>query len=100
MDKLIEHCNNIDKGTITLKENRLNVKCAMNGAGKSTIAKAIIASISDQKNGTKELLKLKPFKHIDSEDNIPSVTGIDAITLVKVFDEEGGLLGGLLAEAF
>ncbi len=88
MNILIEHCNNIDKGTITLKENRLNVKCAINGTGKSTIAKAILASINDQKNGTKELLKLKPFKHIDSEGHNPTITGTDAITLVKIFDEE------------
>ncbi len=88
MDILVNNCNNIDNGTITLKENRLNIKYAINGTGKSTISKAIIASINDQKNGSKELLKLKPFKHIDSEDNNPSVTGIDSIKLVKVFDEE------------
>lgn len=88
MNISIKHCNNIDSGTITLKENRLNVKCAINGTGKSTIARAITASISDKKNGTKELLKLKPFKHIDSEDINPSVNGIESITLVKVFDEE------------
>jgi len=88
MDILVENCNNIDNGTITLKENRLNIKYAINGTGKSTISKAIIASINDQKNGSKELLKLKPFKYIDSEGNNPSVTGIDFIKLVKVFDEE------------
>jgi len=84
----VENCNNIDNGTITLKENKLNIKYAINGTGKSTISKAIIASIDDHKNGSKELLKLKPFKYIDSEDHNPSLTGIDSITLVKVFDEE------------
>ncbi|MCE5213059.1 MAG: hypothetical protein LLG40_16075 [Deltaproteobacteria bacterium] len=88
MDISVENCNNIDNGTITLKENKLNIKYAINGTGKSTISKAIIASINDQKNGSKELLKLKPFKYIDSEDHNPSVTGIDSIKLVKVFDEE------------
>ncbi len=88
MDILVENCNNIDNGIITLKENRLNIKYAINGTGKSTISKAIIASINDQKNGSKELLKLKPFKHIDSKDSNPSVTGIYSITLVRVFDEE------------
>lgn len=88
MHILLENCNNIDNGTITLKENRLNIKYAINGTGKSTISKAIIASINDQKNGSNELLKLKPFKYIDSKDNNPSVTGIDSIKLVKVFDEE------------
>lgn len=88
MNISVENCNNIDNGTITLKENKLNIKYAINGTGKSTISKAIIASIDDHKNGSKELLKLKPFKYIDSEDHNPSLTGIDSITLVKVFDEE------------
>ncbi len=88
MDILIENCNNIDSGTITLKENKLNVKYAINGTGKSTISKAIIASINDQRSGSNELSKLKPFKYIDSENNNPSVGGTDSIALVKVFDEE------------
>jgi energy-coupling factor transporter ATP-binding protein EcfA2 len=88
MDISVENCNNIDNGTITLKEHSLNIKYAINGTGKSTISKAIIASINDQQKGSKELLKLKPFKYIDSEGNYPSVTGIDSINLVKVFDEE------------
>jgi len=88
MEIFLTNCNNIDDGKIFLKENRLNIKYAINGTGKSTISKAIIASVDDQKNGSNELLKLKPFKYIDSEDNNPSVSGIDSIGLVKVFDEE------------
>lgn len=88
MNISVENCNNIDNGTITLKEHSLNIKYAINGTGKSTFAKAIIAAINDQKNGSKELQKLKPFKYIDSEGHNPSVTGIDSIKLVRVFDEE------------
>lgn len=88
MDISVENCNNIDNGTITLKEQSLNIKYAINGTGKSTISKAIIASINDQKTGSKELLKLKPFKYIDSSGNNPSVTGIDNLKSVRVFDEE------------
>jgi len=88
MNILINNCNNIDSGTITLEENILNIKYAINGTGKSTISKAIVASINDKINGSKELHKLKPFKHIDTDDNNPSVNGIDSIRLVKVFDEE------------
>ncbi|MDA8126573.1 MAG: hypothetical protein M0009_15475 [Deltaproteobacteria bacterium] len=88
MDISLENCNNIDNGIITLKEHSLNIKYAINGTGKSTFSKAIIAAINDKKNGSKELLKLKPFKHIGTEGNNPSVTGIDSITLAKIFDEE------------
>lgn len=37
----IEHCNNIELAKINIKKNILNIKYAMNGTGKSTIAKAI-----------------------------------------------------------
>lgn len=68
MDISVTDCNNIDNGKITVRENCLNIKFAINGTGKSTISKAIIASINDQKNGTKDLQKLKPFKHLDSQE--------------------------------
>ncbi|MCF7817767.1 MAG: hypothetical protein K9M54_07780 [Kiritimatiellales bacterium] len=38
------NCNNINQGSIEIRENRLNIKYAMNGTGKSTIAKAIYLS--------------------------------------------------------
>ena len=37
----IKHCNNINEASIEIAENRLNIKYALNGTGKSTIAKAI-----------------------------------------------------------
>jgi len=33
----IQNCNNIDTGTISLAENKLNIRFAANGTGKSTI---------------------------------------------------------------
>lgn len=83
----IQNCNNVDQGAIELKEGLLNIKYAINGTGKSTIAKAIAAGISDKKNGSKELLKLKPFKYLDDETKAPSISGIDSLASIKTFDE-------------
>lgn len=46
MDIEISHCNNIDKACITLSENKLNIKFAPNGTGKSTISRAIMHSVT------------------------------------------------------
>ena len=43
----IKNCNNIDSGNISLVENKLNIKFAPNGTGKSTIARAIIVGASN-----------------------------------------------------
>lgn len=45
MDIKIMNCNNIDEGNIELIEGRLNIKYAINGTGKSTISKALEATI-------------------------------------------------------
>lgn len=45
MDIEIKNCNNIDIGNMELVEGRLNIKYAINGTGKSTISKALEASI-------------------------------------------------------
>lgn len=52
----IKKCNNIDEATIETKKNHLNICYAMNGTGKSTIAKAI-----KYKSDNKELSELKTF---------------------------------------
>jgi len=83
----ILNCNNIDQGTVEIKDGLLNIKYAINGTGKSTISKAICAAVSDKKNGGNELLKLKPFKHLIDETKKPTVNGADSIASVKVFDE-------------
>lgn len=88
MQVILKNCNNIDSGAITIVSNNLNIKYAINGTGKSTISKSIIASINDKKNNSKELLKLKPFKYLAMEGNDPTVIGTDTIQSVRVFDEE------------
>jgi hypothetical protein len=53
MEIKIQNCNNITLGKVEIKENTLNIKYAINGTGKSTISKAISASISDRGKPTK-----------------------------------------------
>jgi ABC-type Mn2+/Zn2+ transport system ATPase subunit len=36
-------CNNIETGSVEIKEQTLNLKYAINGSGKTTIARAILA---------------------------------------------------------
>ncbi len=50
------NCNNINEGNIKLIKGRLNIKYAINGTGKSTIAKAIEATITNDESKMKDLL--------------------------------------------
>lgn len=83
----IKNCNNIDSGVIEIAENRLNIKYAMNGTGKSTVSKAICSAILDRKNSTNKLLELRPFKATGNDTIQPSVVGTESIASIKVFDE-------------
>lgn len=82
----IKNWNNIDAGTFDIIENRLNIKYAINGTGKSTIAKAIDAFINDDEDKKKSLL---PFKYYgkDSE-KAPELTGCELIKRISVFNEK------------
>ncbi len=83
----ISNCNNIDSGVIEIAEQKLNIKYAINGTGKSTIARAIKLH-SETKEGKKtDLSELKPFKHLASKDGNPEISGIDSIKTIKIFDE-------------
>lgn len=86
MEILIQNCNCIDEAKIQLVEGRINIKYAMNGTGKSTIAKAIESSIK----GESALATLKPFKHGDKieKEYLPIVTGAESIKTVAIFNEE------------
>ncbi|WP_295799588.1 hypothetical protein [uncultured Treponema sp.] len=84
MNLTICNCNNIDNGNVSIKQNSLNIKYAINGTGKSTIAKSIIYSGSDDK---KLLESLTPFKYINDKTHLPSVQGLDNIKSVLIFDE-------------
>lgn len=87
MDIDIKNCNNIETGKVLIKEKTLNIKHAINGTGKSTIAKAILASVSDRDQGTKQLLELTPFKHLEPNTATPEIAGTENIKNIKIFDE-------------
>ncbi|MEF8545854.1 hypothetical protein U9087_24835 [Escherichia coli] len=44
MDIEIRHCNNIVRAHITLTADKLNIKFAPNGTGKSTLSRAIVTN--------------------------------------------------------
>ncbi|MNJ17961.1 hypothetical protein D3C77_122530 [compost metagenome] len=80
----VENCNSIESAEIRINRGTLNIKYGPNGLGKSSIAKAILASVND--DGT--LQKLKPFKRRAAGGQFePSVTGVADIKSVLVFDD-------------
>lgn len=87
MDVEIKYCNNIDNACITLSENKLNIKFAPNGTGKSTISRAILHSVSRDAAGLNSLLPFK-FRAVNPDDFQPSVTGTEQIQDVMCFDEK------------
>jgi ABC-type Mn2+/Zn2+ transport system ATPase subunit len=84
MRVLLENCNNIDQGAVDIVEGALNVKYAINGTGKSTIAKAITAFVDNNEQAIKNLT---PYQYIGDTAHVPSVTGIETVHSVKTFDE-------------
>lgn len=81
----VRNCNNIDNATIEIVENVLNIFYAINGTGKSTIAKAIAS-----KNEKEAIEKLTPFKCYNSEEGnaMPQITGIEDVDTIGIFNEE------------
>lgn len=85
---IIQNCNNIDRGEIEIKEGALNIKHAINGTGKSTVAKAIMAAVNDPNNRSKELARLRPYKLKEDKQAESTVEGCEAIESVLIFDEK------------
>ncbi|WP_258186777.1 hypothetical protein [Vibrio splendidus] len=85
MDISIENCNNIDKANIVISENKLNIKFAPNGTGKSTIAKAITLHAKNE-----SLQDLMPFKLRNNNPDAltPSVVSDQKVHSVMCFNEE------------
>lgn len=81
---VIENCNNIRKCNISIIENKLNIKYAINGTGKSTVAKAIKLNADGAK-----LDILMPYEFIAKKEKVlkPSVTNMP-FSNVAVFNEE------------
>lgn len=87
MDIEIKNCNNIDSAKITVIAGRLNIKYAINGTGKSTVAHAI--ELAANGKVLKELIPYK-FLHEDpiSEQHSPAVLFSEPIGEVAIFNEE------------
>jgi len=84
----ITNCNNIDNGCMNLIEGRLNIKYAINGTGKSTLAKAIELCKSPEQ--LKKLLI--PYKYLKEnpilDEHQPFVECSPEINKVSIFNEE------------
>ena len=84
----IKNCNNIDTGIIEIQENKLNIKYAINGTGKSTIAKALECSTI----ANKDLNELLPFKYKDeieiTQEHVPNVLGLNPNSNIAIFNED------------
>lgn len=82
----IRNCNNIECGEFTVAKGRLNIKYAVNGTGKSTIAKAFEAFINNEENKIKELMPFKYYNKANSPD--PELQNIDTFNSIAVFNEK------------
>lgn len=81
---IIENCNCIKVGTISLATNQLNIKFGINGTGKSTIGQAIAAKLSDSPEA--KLSELLPYG-ANPETDKPEVLGLDTFSKVCIFNE-------------
>ena len=86
MEIRIRNCNNVVAGTMSIVDGRLNVKYAINGTGKSTVAKAIESAALHDDAG---LNKLTPFAytHDNDSEHQPTVEGLPDDIKIAVFDE-------------
>ena len=75
----VNNCNNIDSATVQLRKNHLNIRYAMNGVGKSTIAEAIKRSSLNE-----DLSVLKAF----DSDIKPKCILSEPDTKVLLFNED------------
>ena len=87
MNIQIINCNNIDFAEISLYENKLNIKFAPNGTGKSSIAKALLLKVGDNQKLIDELMPFKMRKE-NPERKIPKVNGAENIKKPMCFNEE------------
>ncbi len=86
MDIRISNCNNITNGSVSITEGRLNLKYAINGTGKSTIAKAIESKAKQEDAALEELI---PYAYLEDNqaEHRPSVEGLPEDLVIAVFNE-------------
>ena len=86
MNITIRNCKNIDSGAVTIEEGKLNIKYAINGTGKSTIAQVIdcVTSGGDMSDFT-------PYKYRHEtpteEEHVPCAELSGTVSKVAIFNE-------------
>lgn len=83
----VKNCNNIDAAVISLTEQKLNIKFAPNGTGKSTIARAVLLSREANQNRLNEELMPFKFRKENSENKQPEVKGAEKFKNIMCFNE-------------
>lgn len=83
----IKNCNNIDSAVVSLAVQKLNIKFAPNGTGKSTIARAVLLGLKGDKNLLSELMPFK-LRNANPENKQPEVKGLEAFKSMLCFNEE------------
>ncbi len=83
----IKNCNNIDSADISLAQQKLNIKFAPNGTGKSTIARAVLLGATGDQNLLRELIPFK-LRKANPENKQPEVKGAEALKNIMCFNEE------------
>jgi len=83
----VKNCNNIDLASFSIIENKLNIKLASNGTGKSTLAKALILNSLNDPSMEEQLL---PFKlREDNPNNLkPKIIGMPDSHTIMCFNED------------
>tara|TARA_B110000211_G_scaffold174740_1_gene197448 strand:+ start:5424 stop:7571 length:2148 start_codon:yes stop_codon:yes gene_type:complete len=87
MEIQIEQCNNLTSAKIAIELNKLNIKFAPNGTGKSTISRAIRYASSGSEQSLSDLLPFK-LRESNPEELNPRVLGVDSLGSVLCFDED------------
>lgn len=86
MEITIRNCKNIDSSTINIQPEKLNIKYAINGTGKSTIAQVI-----DYIANNKDLSDFIPYKYLQedpiTDNHAPFAELSTPINKVAIFNE-------------
>lgn len=83
----VKNCNNIDSAVISLAVQKLNIKFAPNGTGKSTIARAMLLGLKGDQNLLSELMPFKLRKK-NPQNKQPEVKGTEALKNIMCFNED------------